>query len=132
MPGIEVHCKDCLEMLGKDYYDVHRWLDSMARHFPPPRFLDYHRTFFHNSYGLEIVKCRWGFEAMIAAQIHLIRDYDDNVVLNRSLESLNELAAKAILWFNDMEHMEIMIMPWEISFHGEKSLVAQMVQENEE
>lgn len=108
MSSIEVHCKDCLKLLGEEFAEVHRWLDQYASDFPPPVFYDYHRTLLHNSYGLSVIRAKWGSKAEEATKIHLARDYDDSAPVKR----LPELVDKALLWFNDPENMELMFKPY--------------------
>lgn len=107
MPGLEIHGKDCIELLGKPFDHVHRFLDVYAADFPPPVFYDYHRSLLHNSYGLAIVKARWGKEAYEAARFHLARDYDDSC----SIGKLPSRVDVAVVWFNNLENMELHFMP---------------------
>lgn len=111
MSYVEVHCKDCLALLGEEFREVHRWLDSYAKDFPPPVFYDYHRTLLHNSYGLEIIRTRWGEKAYEAGKLHLARDYDDCAPIER----LPQLVDKAVVWFNNPENMELMFKPYYMS-----------------
>lgn len=107
MPYVNVHCKDCLELLGEEFAEVHLWLDKYAKDFPPPVFYDYHRTLLHNSYGLSIICARWGEKAYGAGRLHLARDYDDSAPIER----LPKLVDRAIVWFNDPENMELLFKP---------------------
>jgi hypothetical protein len=75
MAFIKEHERDCEEFLGKPYTEVHMWLDQYASLFPVGFFNDYHRSFNHNSYGLECIRSLYGDDAEKAARIHIIRDY---------------------------------------------------------
>ena len=55
----EKHCEDCVILFGKGFDEVHVWLDHMAQQYPIKHFLDYHRTYYHNRYGLEYIKLTW-------------------------------------------------------------------------
>ena len=77
MAHIDQHCRDCLRLLRKSYNDVHMWIDHMAGDFPIQLFQDYHRSFRHNSYGLSVVRSKFGPKAELAAKIHLVRDCED-------------------------------------------------------
>lgn len=104
MATVEGHAADCKKILGKPYWEVHRFLDKYAEAFPVGHFVDYHRTFLHNSYGLKIVEAKWGPEAKTAAFIHLYRDYHEGPVDHLSLEKILERVPRAVMWFNRMMH----------------------------
>lgn len=107
MSRIEVHRRDCQELLGEEFPEIHRWLDQYAKDFPPPVFYDYHRTLLHNSYGLAIIRAQWGEKAYEAGKLHLARDYDDSTPVER----LPQLVDRALVWFNDPENMELIFKP---------------------
>ena len=67
----KVHCKDCQELLGKDWSVVHRWLDEYAAIYFPSMM---HRTIRHHKEGVEEVREMWGDEAADAAEIHIKAD----------------------------------------------------------
>ena len=85
----------------------------MAGDFPIQLFQDYHRSFRHNSYGLSVIRSKFGPEAEIAGKIHLVRDCEDWLCpltfSGYSLEEILEKLPKALLYFNDLENMEPMI-----------------------
>lgn len=120
MSQIEVHCVDCIELFGEDFLHVHQWLDQYAKDFPPVVWNDYHRSFLHNSYGVEIVKARWGYDAGMAAMIHLSRDFNDVALVNK----LPEITDRALLWFNNLENMEAHVHPSTIRAWKGVSLVS--------
>lgn len=126
MPGMKVHCTDCRKLLGEEFPEVHRWLDQYVKDFPPPVFFDYHRSLVHNSYGLTIVRAEWGQKAYEAARLHLARDFDDNATIER----LPKLVDRAVMWFNDVENMELTLIPSYMTAWKE-SLMA-MLEENKD
>jgi hypothetical protein len=121
MPDHKVHGEDCIALLGEPFYHVHIYLDSYAKDFPPPVFYDYHRSLLHNSYGLTLVRQEWGEAAYKAGLIHLSRDYDDTC----PVEKLLERSARALVWFNNLEHMELHLMPRYINCR-EEGLIAML------
>lgn len=97
------HAADCKRYLGKPYSKVHRFLDQYAGVFPSnSSYLDYHRTFLHNSYGIEIIKAKWGYEAMLAGLIHLYRDYYEGPVKYLSLDIILKRIPQSMLFFNSL------------------------------
>jgi hypothetical protein len=99
MANILQHAIDCKLLLGNGYEEVHHYLDQYAKIFNPELFLDYHRTFLHNSYGLEIIRNLYGEEGKKAAIIHLTRDYGDTCInLEKVLKDFN----RKLLWFDKL------------------------------
>ena len=78
MAKIKTHCEDTLIVLqqGYDFIEVHEWLDYWAKKWPPPVYLEYHRAFRHNAWGIEQIKEKWGWEGELAGKLHLIRDVE--------------------------------------------------------
>jgi len=76
MATIKQHCEDCELLLGNPYKEVHEWLDSYSKEYPPSKFGAYHRQFKHNQDGVNEIRKLWGVEAEMAAKIHLLRDMD--------------------------------------------------------
>jgi hypothetical protein len=76
MAKIKTHCEDTLIILGKgyDFIEVHEWLDFYAKKYPPWCYLEYHRAFRHNAWGIEQIVNKWDFFAGEAGKIHLVRD----------------------------------------------------------
>ena len=56
------HEIDCLRILKSGFLEVHQFLDQYAYNWPPNQFVEYHRTFLHNSYGLLIIKANFGID----------------------------------------------------------------------
>jgi hypothetical protein len=69
MALIEEHCKDCFKSLGKDFREVHEWLDEF---FPTMGF--HHRIMRHHKDGVEEARKKWGDEGAKAAELHIIKD----------------------------------------------------------
>lgn len=114
--------EDCERLLNNPCYNVHIWLDGMTMYFPVGFFGDYHRSFRHNSYGIGYVKEKWGYEAEKAAKIHIVRDFDDKIILD-TYKDLNKWYNKAIMWFNNPENMELRLAPSIIAAWNNNSLV---------
>ena len=106
MANLNKHCKDCKDILGKEYGHVHIWLDFYARIFTLRPYSDYHRTFRHNSYGLKVVEEIWGKWAMEAAKIHLVRDIDEFWPKDFDIFDYKNVIGEALKYFNNMENME--------------------------
>jgi len=70
----EIHEKDCMELLGEPFTEVHRWLDEFAKEYPIEKFEERHRFFRHNKEGVEEVRKMWGDKAAEAARLHIARD----------------------------------------------------------
>jgi len=71
------HCAHTCEVLGKDWPEVHRWLDELSH--PPSMFGvdDFdpdHRRYRHTRQGVEQVRAWWGDEAAKAAELHICDD----------------------------------------------------------
>jgi len=82
----EEHCIESLLLFGKDYADVHRWLDEFAG---KPGIGMKHRKFRHHAHGLAEVARLFGPDAVPAARQHIISDLkmegwteDDHFPLN--------------------------------------------------
>jgi len=115
-----IHQADCLALLGDQFDHVHEWLDQYADVFHIRKFQDYHRSFLHNSYGLEIIGARWGGKAYEAGRIHLARDYADSVPIS----ALRRHTDKALMWFNKMFEMKPHLHPYILRGWKNGSLVA--------
>jgi hypothetical protein len=69
MPKFEVHCEDCVRVMGEPFEEVHRWLDEYV-----PVFGTAHRDVRHHEWGVERVRQMWGDRAAKAAEIHIEAD----------------------------------------------------------
>ncbi|MCK9295224.1 MAG: hypothetical protein M0P70_09065 [Desulfobulbaceae bacterium] len=63
------HCADCRRILGREWPEVHKWLDELSG-----QYRDDHRRHRHHAEGIEKVRGIWGNEAALAAQVHIIVD----------------------------------------------------------
>lgn len=63
------HCRDCRLRIGREWREVHQWLDGLFRVHGQD-----HRRHRHHAEGVEEVRSMWGDEAALAAQIHIIVD----------------------------------------------------------
>jgi len=102
----EDHMYDCKELLGNGYGEVHMFLDQMTKEFPPSRFGEYHRTFFHNSYGLTIIEHKWELEGKAAGLIHLYRDYLEAPIVHKGLETVIGNALLKMPWWDNVEYAD--------------------------
>jgi len=98
------HIEDCQHYLGKAYAAVHSFLDQYAHEFPIEHFVDYHRTFLHNSYGIAILKATFGEGGEKATLVHLYRDYFEGPITHLPLEVVLERARKSLIWWDKMQH----------------------------
>lgn len=68
----EVHCEDCIKILGEPFNYVHDWLDAYAKELHGQVR---HRVIRHHLIGVEEVREMWGGRAAQAAKIHILRDF---------------------------------------------------------
>jgi len=109
MANRQVHCQDCMMLFGRTFNEVHAFLDHMAGVYHVKEFYDYHRTYYHNKYGLHIIEKRWGAKAVKAGKIHLLRD-TEWMLIHSELdmypeEQLWKMCNKATMYFNDLSKM---------------------------
>ena len=104
MARIEEHCEDCKKFLKNEMREVHEFLDIYAKQFPIGHFVDYYRTFLHNSYGLHIVTDQWGHMGWCAAMLHLTRDYVEGTIDHWTFEGMTKEFPRRLMWFNKMTH----------------------------
>jgi len=67
------HCAECLEKLGRDFNEVHAWLDGLA--CVDGKLNINHRRWRHHVEALTEVRRLFGEDAVEAARLHLIRDF---------------------------------------------------------
>ncbi len=76
MASRKVHCKDCVERLGKTFSRVHKWLDGLALQMATADGFDpRHRIYRHHREGVEHIRRLYGDRAAEAAEIHIMRDF---------------------------------------------------------
>lgn len=74
MPLLKVHCKNSKERTGKDYKELHEWMDEGHK------FLNKdHRFERHSTSYINYVKETWGKEGIIEFLNHIIDDYKDTL-----------------------------------------------------
>lgn len=110
MSEIKNHCEDCEALLGDACLEVHEFLDQYAPFFPIRVFYEYHRSFLHNSYGLKLIKEKWGEIGAKAAMIHLVRDWLGTPI-PIDLEWVKKVFPKAILRLDDPTQFDPQLDP---------------------
>ncbi|MBU1405054.1 MAG: hypothetical protein KKE83_11910 [Proteobacteria bacterium] len=69
MAHLYEHCYDCERWIGRDWEEVHLWLDEFFTEFGPA-----HRCQRHHIEGIEEIRQKLGDEAALAAKIHILVD----------------------------------------------------------
>jgi len=123
MAHIKYHCADCKHFIGDEMIEVHKFLDYYTKIFPPSLYVDYHRTFLHNSYGLNLAGLKWGKKGYLAALIHLTRDYVGAPIDHWSLKKIIKDFAKYRMWF-DLLRTEYKPRPSVMYAWNNKSIVS--------
>lgn len=106
MAFLEDHMYDCKELLGNGWGEVHHFLDQMAKEYPPQLCGEYHRTFYHNTYGLTIIEHKWGVEGKKAGYIHLCRDYLEAPIVHKGLKTIMIKAILQMPWWDNVEYAD--------------------------
>ena len=122
MAQVEEHMSDCKVLLGHPWERVHEFLDQYAEMFPVAIFTEYHRSFLHNKYGIEVVRAMWGLEAEKAAIAHVAGDYAELPMTD--WKRVNMYIDRALLYFNYLDNVEPNIQPHVIRGWGGESLVS--------
>lgn len=68
---LEDHIRESVELFGKPFEEVHRWLDELAGQ---PGIGMGHRKYRHHEAGLTEVERLFGMEAVEAARQHIVSD----------------------------------------------------------
>jgi hypothetical protein len=71
MPTFEEHCAESFKTFGKEFTQVHIWLDEFAG---TPEYGFRHRKKRHHEAGIQIVAELFGEDAALAARQHIISD----------------------------------------------------------
>lgn len=71
MSRFDEHCVESLKTFGKDFAEVHLWLDEFAG---TPEYGFRHRKKRHHEAGIRQVAELFGEEAALAARQHIISD----------------------------------------------------------
>lgn len=127
MAHISEHILDSERLLGNKYTEVHIFLDKYAEIFPPAKFGEYHRSFLHNTYGIEVAGYKWGVEGKKTAIIHLIRDYIEMPV--KSFAVVDQYFNRAIKYFNNLANFDVEFPPHVIRAWGGNGLVTIAMEE---
>jgi hypothetical protein len=69
MPKFEVHCQECVRVMGEPFEEVHKWLDELFSVCGAD-----HRDIRHNVKGVEKIREMFGDKAAQAATIHIEQD----------------------------------------------------------
>lgn len=69
MAHFEKHSATTLRLLGKDFAQVHAFLDQFY-----PVYGMSHRQLFHHQAGIELIVRKFGEDARAAAEIHILED----------------------------------------------------------
>jgi hypothetical protein len=101
MADIKEHENDCLYYLNTKATEVHKFLDQMIKAYPPEKFYEFHRTFYHNTFGLTLLKEALGKLGEMAGFIHILRDYYEHPIIPMTQERLMKEAKKALVWFDN-------------------------------
>lgn len=102
MAYLHEHCADCQKLLGREWKEVHQWLDALVKEYGQD-----HRRHRHHVEGIEEIRKMWGDEAATAAKIHILvdcwgipskADYENGWVnVNGFTEESTEAEAKMML-----------------------------------
>lgn len=71
---LEDHCKECVNILGKPFREVHLWLDEFAKNYSLDKKYK-HRKFRHHKEGIEEARMLFGDDGAKAAQLHILSDH---------------------------------------------------------
>lgn len=69
MAYLHEHCADCQKLLGREWKEVHRWLDALFKEYGQD-----HRRHRHHVEGIEEIRNMWGDESALAGKIHILVD----------------------------------------------------------
>jgi hypothetical protein len=72
MPGLREHCRISIERTGKDFSDLHKWMDE-----PKEKFGIGHRGERHDSSWMNYVSSRWGTDGVKEFLYHIEIDNRD-------------------------------------------------------
>jgi len=74
MPPLKTHCENSKKRTGKEFEDLHRWMDEGAKYLGQD-----HRFERHSGAYLGYVKEKWGKEGVIEFLNHIIDDFTDTL-----------------------------------------------------
>lgn len=122
MAEISEHNQDCKAILGRAYENVHLILDQYAKVFDIAIFGDYHRTFLHNQFGVELARHKFGKNGARAAMIHIVRDWHGMPLGRQTWEWVERNLGKTFMHFNNMDFFDPHLDPRIISAWKGKGL----------
>jgi hypothetical protein len=96
MAKIKTHVNDCKRLIGYGFKKVHKHLDEYANIYPIKLKGEYHRKYRHTEKHINEMKNRFSEIEILAAKIHLIRDYEI-YILNKPFYEV-KLEEIDILW----------------------------------
>lgn len=85
MADLTAHSATSLRLLGREFKEVHAFLD----HFFPKYGIS-HRQILHHQLGVELVTAQFGEETRPAAELHIIEDLLPGVELGQDWQTLRE------------------------------------------
>jgi len=74
MPNFKTHCRSSKERTGKDFADIHKWMDEGQAYLDKD-----HRFERHSTSYIKFVMEKWGKEGVIEFLNHIIEDYQDTL-----------------------------------------------------
>jgi hypothetical protein len=74
MPNLRVHCKKSKERIGKDYEELHKWMDEGQKYLEKD-----HRFERHSGSYIDYVMKTWGKDGVIEFLNHIIDDFKDTL-----------------------------------------------------
>jgi hypothetical protein len=72
MPDLKTHCEISLKRTGKEFRELHEWMDE-----PRKELGRAHRTERHDNTYIDYVEERWGWEGVLEFLHHIAVDYRD-------------------------------------------------------
>ncbi len=74
MPRLKTHCKNSKQRTGKEFEDLHKWMDEGHEYLGQD-----HRFERHSGAYIKYVKEKWGIEGVIEFLNHIIDDFKDTL-----------------------------------------------------
>ncbi len=72
---LEEHCERSLKLFGKEYKEIHLWLDEFSSKYPKAERYK-HRKYRHHKEGVEEVRIIFGDIGALVAEDHIRSDND--------------------------------------------------------
>ena len=74
MPNFKAHCKSSKERTGKDFAELHKWMDEGQEYLGKD-----HRFERHSTAYLGYIKEKWKQKGVKEFLLHIIEDYQDTL-----------------------------------------------------